>query len=386
MQVRSWRRTLFFFLCIATTGATAEVPSDAWLESIRQSQDVPALGVLIAKDGLIVEHYVVGERKFGSGVAATKSDPWHLGSNTISVTATMIARLVERGLISFDTTIHDVFPDLIDTIDPGFHNVTLRELLSHQAGLGPKQGIYKFMGYFWSEETITDQRIDYMQDMMKQPPLYEPGSEYHYANAGYIIAGAMVERLTGRPWEKLVATEVMEPLGITRFGFGAPGLEDAINQPWGHKNRMIGFGRVAMNPNLRADNPPTYGPAGTLHLSLEDWATYAIDHIKGERGEGRLLSQKMYQYLHTIHRPIDGKSGYAMGWGVGKLLGTDIRVLTHAGSNTMWYAMIDLMPEEDLVILVVCNDGTKKGSAATSEARAAARKIYFPEITTVPSR
>ncbi len=367
---------LILGLTVLWTSSAFATEAD-WLEEVRAEHDAPALGVMIIENEQVRLLAVTGERKLGSGIPVETGDLWHIGSNAKAMTATLIARLVERGDLNFDTTIGEVFSDFAEEIHPIFRQVTLTQLLSHQAGLKPNPGALAFFGYFLSEESIMGQRIDVVKTMTGEKPEYEPGTEFRYSNAGYVIAGAMAERATGKSWERLIEEEVFTPLGITSFGFGAPGQKEKVDQPRGHKKRIFGFGRTSMKPSPQADNPPILGPAGTVHMTLEDWAIFAVDQIKGEKGEGALLAQETYALLHQGHRVISEDASYAFGWGVSEIEGTGLRMLGHSGSNTMWYARIELIPERDLVILLVTNDGTKKGKAVLRAARERVYEIYL---------
>jgi len=120
-------------------------------------------------------------------------------------------------------------------------------------------------------------------------------------------------------------------------GFGAPAGPKAIRGH--HDGKPVGTGFLG-------DNPPIYGPAGGLHLSLSDWALFCQDQIKGHHGNGRLLKKATYQKLHT---PVS--ENYALGWGTRSEDGHTL-FLRHDGSNTMWYAraVLDLVNQRGQLI------------------------------------
>ena len=188
-------------------------------------------------------------------------------------------------------------------------------------------------------------------EALKQEPASKPGEKYLYSNTGYIIAGAVVEEVLGMTWERAIEKEVFAPLGIKSAGFGAP---EGRSQPRGHK--VVGNGkREPAEEGYAGDNPAIYGPAGGVHLSLEDWVVFLQDQIQGREGKGKLLKQESYETLHQA-----ALNNYAMGWIVGK--GGD--VLAHDGSNTMWYATVMLDLKKDRGVAVVANDaGPKIGKA-----------------------
>ena len=87
------------------------------------------------------------------------------------------------------------------------------------------------------------------------------------------IAGAMLEKLTGTPWETLMTNRLFRPLRMSSAGFGPPGTLGQVDEPWGH---IRTFGR---NRPDQDDNPPAIGPAGTVHCSLDDLARYYDETI-----------------------------------------------------------------------------------------------------------
>jgi CubicO group peptidase (beta-lactamase class C family) len=105
------------------------------IEWARSAQGVPAMGVIVIRSGQVAERGVVGMRSADGGPAVTTEDSWHLGSITKSMTATLAAVLVEDGVITWDTTPLEVWPELTNDIHSGFRNITLRQLLSHTSGM-----------------------------------------------------------------------------------------------------------------------------------------------------------------------------------------------------------------------------------------------------------
>ncbi|MCA9094076.1 MAG: beta-lactamase family protein, partial [Planctomycetaceae bacterium] len=195
-------------------------------------------------------------------------------------------------------------------------------------------------------------------EVIGEQPAFSPGEKYAYSNVGITIAGAMVEHVTGTAWEDLVRREVFEPLKLTGAGFGPPkSSESGLEQPRGHIRRL---GRkIGMADD--ADNSPIMGPSGSVHMTLSDLCKYAEEHLRGELGEGELLSAESYKLLHT-----PGIDHYACGWikdEPGKIIPSVS--YWHNGSNTMWYAVVVFIPETKMVVAVTSNDGdsVKAGSA-----------------------
>jgi CubicO group peptidase (beta-lactamase class C family) len=333
------------------------------LERLRDEQELPALAAVLIHRGKIVETGAVGVRAVGSPEPVTTDDQWHLGSIGKSMTATLAAVLVEEGVIDWHTTIGEVFPDLAESTRPEYTDVRLEELLSHTAGLPMDQMQAPSYSKFGSSaEPLTKQRRQWAAELLALAP-ETPRGTHRYGNTNYIVAGAMLEVVTGEPWEDLMQRAVFTPLGMTSTGFGAPGtVGEAPDEPRGHQ-RVQGKLRP-LHPDRSADHPPAVGPAGTVHTSLADFARYLAAHLAGARGEGGFVSAESYGKLHS---PAPG-TAYALGWNVRTHSHSGGRVLYHHGSNGAWYATMWIAPKRDFAILTVTNAGDDAGAKGTDAA------------------
>jgi len=217
-----------------------------------------------------------------------------------------------------------------------------------------------------SEAPPEEQRSLFVAAVLGRPPTSPPGTAWAYSNAGYVVAGTMIERLAGAPWEELIGRELFVPLGLTSAGFGAPGTPGgALDQPWGHIPREGGFSPV--QPGPWADNPPALGPAGRVHLSIGDFARYAAMHLRAARGDHSFLAEDSVARLHTPH----SESGDALGWLVQARPGEEGGpLLLHDGSNGMFYALIVIAPERNRAIVLATNAGGEGAGRALAAALA----------------
>lgn len=341
------------------TDATYQEALDRLVSEHRNKHELVGLGVMVMRDSEVIASSVAGERKHGSGVALTAQDKWHIGSITKSFTATLIARMVERGTLDWDTTIGDVFRDSSE-IDDAWRAVTVEQLLTHTSGASNK--LKRPLSYLFREHpegpTRTAARETLALDSMKTAPVSPPGTAFRYSNAGVLIAGVMAEKLTGVTWEDLIRREIFVPLDLRSGGFGHPeDREHRLEQPRGHRS-VLGL-------TISVDDDPTVviGPAGSIHLSLGDLLVYANDHLQGEAGRGRLLKTETYKKLHT---PV--LDNYAFGWVLNPHAEwSSGRVIWHNGSNGMWDALLALSPSTNTIIAVVSNDGRRALSGDVTE-------------------
>jgi CubicO group peptidase (beta-lactamase class C family) len=332
------------------------------LKRIRQKFNVPAMAAaVVTSDGLTFIG-AVGVRKRGTEIPVTLADLWHLGSNTKAMTSTLIARLVERGRLKWDSTLAGIFPDLAAQMDPEFRKVNLLQLLSHRAGLPPNLDRATYSG-----NDVQALRLRAVREYLAPRPETKPGSTTTYSNLGYIIAGAVVEKATGQTWERAIADEVFQPLQMNSAGFGGTGTPGQIDQPWPHTRD----GKPTANNGPELDNPPVMGPAGRVHASIQDWGKFIQDQLRGARGEPALLKSESYQKLQT---PACG-GNHVLGWIVAQRRWGGGTVLNHSGDNTMNFANVWVSPKKNFAVLVCVNQSGDTAFRASDEAVGALIKL-----------
>jgi CubicO group peptidase (beta-lactamase class C family) len=340
--------------------AVTEQDISAELEVIRAKFGLPALGAALFSDTKVLAIGASGVRAMKHPEKVTVDDLWHLGSCTKAMTATLIGTMVEKGELSWDQTLEESLPNLAKDMHADFRKVTIRQLLTMSGGIPTDLSFDGLWGKLWERKgTFTDQRRELARAVLTRAPVNKPGTTMLYANASVAIAGLIAEEKTGIAWEELVTQRVFAPLGITKAGFGAPGDRKEISQPRGHL-----ASDDAKEPGTDADNPPAIGPAGTVHMSMRDWAKFLMAHARSGEGTPALLKPETFKLLHT---PI--LNGYGMGWGTAER-GWGGHVITHSGSNTMWYCVTWVSPEKKFGVLVCTNTAQHNAAGATDEAAA----------------
>jgi CubicO group peptidase (beta-lactamase class C family) len=359
-------------LSLAASGDPTIRDVSALLRPIREKHDVPGMVCAIVHGEHTAALGADGVRKRGTDVKVTVDDEFHLGSCTKSMTATLCAMLVEEKKLAWSTTIGEIFTDLAGSMHPDWRNVTLEQLLTHRAGVPSDLGTDGLWDKLWHHGGLpTAQRETLVEGVLKHPPVSPPGTKFLYSNAGFAIAGAMAERVARVPWEDLIRVRLFEPLHMASAGFGAPGTFGALDQPLGH-----GHDGKPMELGVSSDNPQAIAPAGTVHATIGDWAKYVALHLAGDRAafdphekqRAHLLTPQSFARLHTP--PSGAEPTYAMGWSIAERdwAGAKKRVLTHNGSNNLWFCVTWIAPEKDFAVLVCCNQGGPKADKACDEA------------------
>ena len=255
---------------------------------------------------------------------------WHLGSCTKAITATLIARLVDQGRITFDTPLGKALPELSAQMSPAFRETPISALLTHTAGIVRNLPTNAFEALHHAKAPIMEQRRSIAIQTLRSDPRLSSG----YSNIGYVILGAVIEAITNTSWEISLQKEVFDPLGIGSFGYGGLGAK----QLSGH----LRVGDIWWP--FRGDNPEAYGPAGRVSLSLSDWGYFLNVHLRPGIFVGT-------ETLRRLHAPAH--NNYAMGWR--QQMTSDGPILTHAGSNTAWFAKATVVPKRGIALGIVCN-------------------------------
>ncbi|MBA2662892.1 MAG: beta-lactamase family protein [Bradymonadaceae bacterium] len=332
---------------------------DEMLEPIRLAHGLPGLAAAVLFEGNIVAVGAAGRRKLGDEAALTVDDRFHLGSCTKAMTATLAARLVGAGVIGWETTLAQGFAHIADEMNVAYRDVTLVDLLSHRAGFAADIPA-DIWGQLWSDpRPVAELRAWFAQEMLTLGPSVTPQTQVVYSNAGFMIAGAMLEHATGRSWEALIEEHLFAPLEMTNCGFGTPATVGTVDAPWGHAEGAEGAVPVAPGPG--GDNPRALGPAGTVHCSLADWAKFAAVHVAGARQSSDFLSAQAFE---TLHAPRTLDPPFALGWLALSRSWAGGIALHHTGSNTMFYADLWLAPARDIAFMVVTNRAGPTASAA----------------------
>ena len=305
----------------------------------------------------ILELHTSGHHRIDDPNTKTQSDTrdlFHLGSNTKAITSFIAATLVEQNKISWDTKFFELFPTWLSMSNPAYEDITLQQLLSHQAGIPAYTEGREFDVLPPFEGEKEQQRKEFVQHVLRSKPLGPIGTSYHYSNAGYSLAAVMLEKVSGKTWEGLVTDIIGDQLGM-RYKLGWPNYNDTT-QPFGH---WIENGRIRA---LMPDNPYKLNliqPGTDLSMPATDYAKFVQFHLNGLLGQDNELKATTYKFLHF------GIKDYAIGWNNG-LIG-EKPVSFHIGSAGTFYtySLIDTTEKRAYIIMMNCaHPLAKQGATA----------------------
>jgi CubicO group peptidase (beta-lactamase class C family) len=323
----------------------------------------PALGAAVFDAERTLYLQAAGLRRRGSAEAVTNADQWHLGSNTKAMTALVYRRLEAEGRIAADAPLKDLLsgiemPDVVAAC-------TASDLMAHRAGLSDTSVIDTawLIGARADARPLPEQRRAIAARALARSST-SPEPPFEYANINFITLGAIMEQATGQTWEALMQEHLFGPLGMSSAGFGAP----RGDQPWGHDDTG------AVDPaNPLSDNPAALGPAGTVHMALEDYGRFLRLFLTSGSD---VVSPQVISRI--VDNPLPGDQTYRDGWIVfGHRGWAEGPVLAHEGSNTLWHAIALAAPRRKLAIVAVSNSETS-GAAATQQLALALIEKFAP--------
>lgn len=318
----------------------------------RDTYKVPAIAATVMNSQSLLLEEVQGVRALGTEAQATQDDFFHIGSCSKSVLAVMAARLIEQNKIAWQTKFFELFPALKDESDSAYSEITLEDLFLCKAGIKA----------FTSAEadpfpdcgsSIGDMRLEFIKYLVKQPAASKKkdGKFQHlYSNAGYTMASAMLERVSGESYEDLVKKTLSGDLGLS-VHIGWPNSIGA-DQPWGH---MITKGKVeAFPPGHEYKLPYLITPAGDLSMTPRDYAKYTQLHLQGLTGMDNYMTSDSYRDIHFGH------GGFSLGVANGVLGGKKFSGFD--GSAGTFFCRSIIVPEADFAFTIMTNAGSGTGS------------------------
>jgi CubicO group peptidase (beta-lactamase class C family) len=327
------------------------------LQQACKQHGLPALGAAVVIDGQLAACDVAGVRKLGTQTPASINDLFHIGSCAKAVTATVIGILVEQGNLRWDATLEQIFPELKSSMHDGYRGATLEQILAHRAGMPTNPpGMSPVTMHELPGNDLTQKRLTFLKLVLAQAPVSKPGQRFEYSNVGYTVAGAIAERVTKKPWERLVQDLLFKPLDMRQSSFGA-------SQLWGHVS--LGSPPQPVPPGPNPNDPPAMSPAGSVvHCSMADLAKFAALHMDADAGQRRLLKPET---VARLHQPLDANDGYAAGWGLTGTEWSNGPALVHAGANPMNYCVIWLAPQRKCALIVATNMGPPQAQKACDD-------------------
>jgi CubicO group peptidase (beta-lactamase class C family) len=297
-----------------------------------------------------------GDQQFSAGFGITNLENplpvsaetlFQVGSITKTVTATAMMRLVERGLVDLDSPVRSYLPNLRLADSSVAERVTLRHIFTHTAG---------WMGDYFDDAGLGDDALDIVVKRMDRLPQITPlGEIWSYNNAGYYLAGRVIEVVTGKTYEDAARELVLEPLGMSTSFFFA---QDAITY-------RVAAGHDAVYPGDERE-PVVLRPwwlarvansLGGLAAPVSDMLRYARFHLGGGRAEGQtgvqLLKPESLSAMQTPTVPAANGEFVGISWFLRDV--DQLRIVRHGGGTNGQTSTFQMVPAQRFAIVMLTN-------------------------------
>ena len=351
--------------------AAAGVPPgvDALVSRVMKAFEVPGLALAIVKDGKFALAKGYGVRKLGDPAPVDARTLFGIASNSKVFTATALGLLVEEGKIAWDAPVVDYLPWFM-MYDPYVtREITVRDLLVHRSGLGLGAGDL----LWWPESTYNRRQV--AERLRHIKPATSFRSAYAYDNVLYLVAGEVIQAVSGMSWEDFVADRILKRVGMTASNVRHSAAAEAGNVATPHAKVE---GAVRPIAPFTSDNT---NPAGGINSGAEDMAKWMLVRLaRGKLADGTALYSE--RTARQIEAPVTIMPNPAPPAELAPLksnfrayaLGLDIRdyrghlVVNHTGGLPGYVSMVTLIPERKLGIAVLTNaESTAAFSALTQQ-------------------
>ena len=323
----------------------------------------PSVAIGVTHGGETVFSGAFGLRDVEHGLAADSQTLYQIASCTKAFTATLAAQFVDEGKLSWDTPVREYLPEVRFYDDYATRTVCMRDLLSHRTGLPRHE--YSWYGTTYSREDIVH-NLRYLE------PNRSIRTAFQYNNQCYVLAGHVLERLSGLTFEELLQQRILDPLGMNRTRFFVEDLEEDENRAVGygrpdgrdpaHGKVAIPYYKSAVESRKEGVGSP-FAPAGCLSSCVDDLLKWARLHLEDRTGAVGLLSERALTTLHApqmlLEEPLDMPQPetafhcYGLGWFVESYRGHTL--VHHSGNIDGFSSFVGLVPELDLGVVAFIN-------------------------------
>lgn len=315
---------------------------------------IPGVAVAVVKDGQLVLAKGYGVREMGKPEKVDANTLFAIGSNTKAFTGTALALLENDGLCQLEDPVVKYLPKFTMKDDWVAQHLNLQDIVSHRIGMETFQGDFMY----WTSDLTQDQVIE---KFGKLAPVYPFRTTWGYCNAGFLLAGKCIERISGKSWEDNLRQRIFQPLKMSRTLALSAEIDKATNAARAHSIHPA-TGELMGIPYGKIDN---LAPAGSIFSSVEDMSHWLIAQLDSGRYEGQTVLpmkvlQRTRQPLSIEGRRSTTKYGirrhyalYGMGWELSDYNGFE--EVSHTGGVNGFVTSVTLYPEHNLGIVVLTN-------------------------------
>lgn len=353
-------------LVAAAPAVRADPPKtlDADVARLMKQAGTPGLALGIVENGKTVLAKGYGVRRLGAPEPVDAHTIFQIGSTTKAFTAAALAMLVEEGKIGWDDRVIDHLPEF-QMSDPWVtREFTIRDLLTHRSGLPLGAGDLTFV------PRTTHSRLEMMKALRHLKPETSFRTAYAYDNLLYVVAGLVVERVSGKTWEDFVRTRIVNALGMADTTTDEPERYQKVNRSQAHARLgppIRGLGEETVLDERKALGPNA-NPAGGVMSSATDMSRWIATQLaRGQSPDGKRLwseasANEMWKGVTILPTPpargplaeaAPNFNQYALGWSVQDYRGH--RIIQHAGGTLGFLTYVVLIPEKNVGFVIMQN-------------------------------
>lgn len=293
----------------------------------------PSVSVVIIEDSKVAFAQAFGKADLASNRNAEPSTRYAVGSISKQFTVAALLLLQEQGKVSLDDKVARFFPDLT-----GANEISIRQILSHTAGYED----YAPQDYIIPQWTHPTTPSTILNTWAEKPLNFDPGTRWQYSNTGYVLAGSIVEKVSGKPLVEFLRETILNPLGMSSAG-------DCNDRTAADATAYTRFALGPPRPVAR-EARGWYDGAGELCMTAPDLAKWDIAFL-----QHKLLSASSYeQFTHEVKLANGDLTHYALGLSVGDYHG--IPMLSHGGEVSGFLALEQMFPTRNSAIIVLSNE------------------------------
>jgi CubicO group peptidase (beta-lactamase class C family) len=335
------------------------------VEKLRQQVGVPGMAIAIVEDGKVTLARGFGVRALGESVAVDADTIFPTGSTGKAFTVAALGILVDQGKIGWDDKVIDHLP-WFQMYDPWVtREITIRDLLVHRSGLGLGAGDLLMVPRTNLSRAESVRRLRYIK------PATSFRSGFAYDNVLYMVAGQLIEEVSGETWEKFVRDHVLKPAGMLKSTTDNDARFATTDRAQPHARMNGGLRGVGDQSRLdeRDDLGRNAAPAGGLAVSANDMARWLLIQLDSGRlpgGSDRLFSEAAHEQMWTpmTIQPIDQApealkatqpmfNAYALGWDVRDYRGA--KIVWHGGAVLGFLTAVVLIPDKHVGFSIEIN-------------------------------
>lgn len=327
------------------------------IQQMMQSNPVVGLSVAVVKNNKIIYNHSFGFKDLEQQIPLNNQNIFRIASISKSFTATAMMQLVAKKQVSLDQDVSELIGFKVR--NPKFPNkvITLKMILSHRSSINDSEGYFNL-------DAIDPSKNPNWANCYNA---YEPNKGYMYCNLNYNMAGAILERITGKRFDLYIKQQILDPLGL--YGGYNVNLLDSnlfaklyeykkdsakfINAPDAYTSR-----KEEINNYTIGRTTPIFSPTGGMKISANDLAEYMIMHSQMGKHKGvRIMPKKLAKQMQQV---LSAEEGYGMAIETTKKLIEGKAMIGHTGSAYGLNSIMFFEPKEKFGIVVISNGTDRK--------------------------